>query len=68
MDLMSLTAVELGRKIKAGEVAVKDAVLAAYEQIEDKDSELNCYVTTVKEGALKKGHYVYNRHSYYMQF
>lgn len=54
MDLMSLTAVELGRKIKAGEVAVKDAVLAAYEQIEDKDSELNCYVTTVKEAALKK--------------
>lgn len=54
MDLMSLTAVELGKKIKAGEVAVKDAVLAAYEQIEDKDSELNCYVTTVKEAALKK--------------
>lgn len=54
MDLMSLTAVELGRKIKAGEVTVKDAVLAAYEQIEDKDSELNCYVTTVKEAALKK--------------
>lgn len=54
MDLMSLTAVELGRKIKAGEVTVKDAVLAAYEQIEDKDSKLNCYVTTVKEAALKK--------------
>lgn len=54
MDLMSFTAVELGRKIKAGEVVVKDAVLAAYEQIEDKDSELNCYVTTVKEAALKK--------------
>lgn len=54
MDLMSLTAVELGKKIKAGEVTVKDAVLAAYEQIEDKDSELNCYVTTVKEAALKK--------------
>lgn len=51
---MSLTAVELGRKIKAGEVTVKDAVLAAYEQIEDKDSKLNCYVTTVKEAALKK--------------
>lgn len=54
MDLMSLTAVELGRKIKAGEVTVRDGVLAAYEQIEGKDSELNCYVTTVKEAALKK--------------
>lgn len=54
MDLMSLTAVELGRKIKAKEVSVKEAVLAAYEQIEAKDSELNCYVTTVKEAALKR--------------
>lgn len=54
MDLMSLTAVELGRKIKEKEVSVKDAVLAAYEQIEAKDSELNCYVTTIKEAALKR--------------
>lgn len=34
MSLMSLTAVELGKKIKSGEVKVKDAVLDAFAQIE----------------------------------
>ena len=33
-SLMSLTAVELGKKIKAGEVTVKEAVEAAFAQIE----------------------------------
>lgn len=54
MDLMSLTAVELGRKIKAKEVTVREAVLAAYDKIDDKEAELNCYVTTTKEAALAK--------------
>lgn len=54
MDLMSLTAVELGRKIKAKEVTVREAVLAAYDKIDQKEAELNCYVTTTKEAALAK--------------
>lgn len=54
MDLMSLTAVELGRKIKAKEVTVTEAVLAAYDKIDEKEAELNCYVTTTKEAALAK--------------
>lgn len=54
MDLMSLTAVELGRKIKAKEVTVREAVLAAYDKIDEKEAELNCYVTTTKETALAK--------------
>lgn len=54
MDLMSLTAVELGRKIKAKEVTVREAVLAAYDKIDEKEAELNCYVTTMKEAALAK--------------
>lgn len=54
MDLMSLTAVELGRKIKAKEVTVREAVLAAYDKIDEKEAELNCYVTTTKEAALAK--------------
>ncbi|MGN0512763.1 MAG: Asp-tRNA(Asn)/Glu-tRNA(Gln) amidotransferase subunit GatA [Lachnospiraceae bacterium] len=54
MNLMSLTAVELGRKIKEKEVSVVDAVNACIEQIEAKDSEFNCYVTVDKEGALKR--------------
>ncbi|MDD5873437.1 MAG: Asp-tRNA(Asn)/Glu-tRNA(Gln) amidotransferase subunit GatA [Clostridia bacterium] len=51
---MSLTAVELGRKIKAKEVTVREAVLAAYDKIDEKEAELNCYVTTTKEAALAK--------------
>lgn len=54
MGLMSLTAVELGRKIKAKEVTVREAVLAAYDKIDEKEAELNCYVTTTKEAALAK--------------
>ena len=54
MSLMSLTAVELGKKIKAKEVTVKEAVQAAIAQIEASEDELNCYVTVDKEGALKR--------------
>ena len=54
MDLMSLTAVELGRKIKAKEVTVRETVLAAYDKIDEKEAELNCYVTTTKKAALAK--------------
>ena len=36
MSLMSLTAVELGKKIKAGEVTVKEAVTEALDAIETK--------------------------------
>lgn len=54
MDLMNLTAVELGKKIKNKEVTVVDAVKAAYDNIETKESEYNCYVTLTKEAALKK--------------
>lgn len=54
MDLMSLTAVELGKKIKSGEVTVKQAALAALEQIEAQDKELNCYVTVADREEIIK--------------
>ena len=54
MNLMSLTAVELGRKIKAKEVSVTEAVEAALKQIDAKEAELNCYVTVDRAGALKR--------------
>lgn len=54
MDLMSLTAVELGEKIKAGEVTAVQAALAALDMIEEKDKELNCYVTVAgREEVIK---------------
>ena len=51
---MSLTAVELGKKIKAKEVTVVEAVKDAIEQIEKREGTYNCYVTVDKEGALKR--------------
>ena len=54
MNLMNLTAVELGRRIKAKEVTVAEAVNAALEQVKKKEGELNCYVTVDAEGALKR--------------
>ena len=58
MSLMSLTAVELGKKIKAKEVTVIEAVKDAIAQIEKSEDTLNCYVTVDKEGALKKAEVV----------
>ena len=52
MDLMSLTAAELGRKIKAKEVSVTEAVTAALEAIEKREGMVHSFVTVDKEGAL----------------
>ncbi|MCR5736195.1 MAG: Asp-tRNA(Asn)/Glu-tRNA(Gln) amidotransferase subunit GatA [Eubacterium sp.] len=54
MNLMSLTAVELGKKIKSGEVKVVDAVNDAFAQIEAVEKDINSYVTVYeKERVLK---------------
>jgi len=52
VNLMSLTAVELGKKIKAKEVTVVEATKAAIAQIKSNDKELNCFVTVNEEAAL----------------
>lgn len=54
MSLMSLTAVELGKKIKAKEVTVTEAVTAALDAIEAKEKRVNSFVTVDREGALKR--------------
>ena len=54
MGLLDLTAVELGKKIKAGEVSVVEATKAALDQIKEKDDLYNCYVIVDEEGALKQ--------------
>ncbi len=54
MNIMSLTAVELGKRIKAKEVTVKEAVTAALDAIEKRESEINSFVTVDREGALKR--------------
>ena len=54
MDIMSLTALELGKKIKAKEVTVKEAVEAAFDQIEKVEGTIHSFVSTDKEKALKQ--------------
>ena len=51
---MQLTAVELGKKIKAGEVSVVEATEAALNAIEAKEDKVNSFVTVDREGALKQ--------------
>ena len=54
MSLMSLTAVELGRKIKEKEVTVEEAVTAALDEIEKREAQVHSFVTVDREGALKR--------------
>ena len=54
MDIAKMTAVEVGRKIKAKEVSVREAVEAVFDRIKAVEGEYNCYVTLCEEQALKK--------------
>lgn len=54
MDILDLSAVELGAKIKAGEITAVEATEAVFAQIEKSEENFNCYVTLDKEGALKQ--------------
>lgn len=49
MSLMSLTALELGKKIKAGEVTAAEAALDALAKIREKESQIGSYVTVLDE-------------------
>ncbi|MBQ9609721.1 MAG: Asp-tRNA(Asn)/Glu-tRNA(Gln) amidotransferase subunit GatA [Lachnospiraceae bacterium] len=51
---MSLTAVELGEKIKNKEVTVKKAVEESLRRIDVLEKDVNSFVTVDREGALKR--------------
>lgn len=54
MSYMDMTAVELGKKIKAGEVTVEEAVKDAIERMNKMEPEINAYVTVIEEEAILK--------------
>jgi len=54
MNLLSLTAVELGKKIKAHEVTVEEAARAALDAIRAKEESINSFVTVDEEGAMAR--------------
>lgn len=51
MDITTLSALELGRKIKAKELTVADAVKAQLEIIEKREPEYGCFISVLKEDA-----------------
>ena len=61
MSVLDLTAVELGKKIKAKEITVVDAVKASLEQIKKLEPVVHAYVTVDEEGAWKKAEEVQRR-------
>ena len=52
MSLMSLTAVELGKKIRSGEVTAMDAAMDALQQIQDKEETINSFVTVLEKDQI----------------
>ncbi len=54
MDILSFTALELGKMIKEKQVSVSDAVKAVIERAKAVEPEINSYVTLDEEGALKQ--------------
>ena len=52
MDLLKLTALELGRKIKDRDVSVREALEAVLAQARAVEPEINSYVTLDEVGAL----------------
>ncbi len=52
MSLMSLTAVELAKKIKAGETPAVEAAKDALAQIKEKEESIHSYVTVLDEAQI----------------
>lgn len=52
--LTELTALELGAAIKKGEVSIEEATRAALGAMEQREGELNCFITPTGEQALER--------------
>lgn len=58
LDYTTLTALELGARIKRKEISVVDATKAVLEKIKEKDVSYNCYITVLEEEALERARLV----------
>ncbi len=54
MSILDLTALELGKKIKAGEITSPQATEAVIKQIKAVEAQVHSYVTLDEEGAMKR--------------
>lgn len=61
MEMMDMTALELSRCIRNGELSVREALDALYAKIDDCDKTCNCYVTTCRAEAYREADAVQKR-------
>jgi aspartyl-tRNA(Asn)/glutamyl-tRNA(Gln) amidotransferase subunit A len=61
VDIMSLTAVELGKKIKAKEISVVQATKAALDRINALEPDINAFVSYDADAALKQAEEIQQR-------
>lgn len=54
MEITSLTALELGEKIKSGEISVVEAMKVQLEALKIRDKEYHAYVTIFEEEAISR--------------
>ena len=54
MRMTELTAMELGKKIKAGEIGVSEAAKASLDQIKKKEKTIQAFLTVDEEAVLKQ--------------
>lgn len=54
MNLLEMTAVELGKKVRAGEVTVEEATRAALDAVKAKEEKVHSFVTIDEEGAFRR--------------
>ena len=54
MEILSLSAVELGAAIKEGKTTAVEAMQAVLDRIDRMEEEYHCYVTVDREGALSR--------------
>ncbi|MGB4658864.1 MAG: Asp-tRNA(Asn)/Glu-tRNA(Gln) amidotransferase subunit GatA [Mobilitalea sp.] len=60
-DITTMSALELGRSIKAKEITVADAVKAQLEIIKQRDPNYHCYITIMEEEAYAQAKVVQQR-------
>ncbi len=54
MEILELTALELGNCIRKGEIAVEEALDAVLSRIADREKELHCYITVSEKQAKEQ--------------
>ena len=53
-EIRKLSALELGEKIRAGEIGVAEAAESYLTAAEEKDDKINAYITLLRERALSR--------------